>query len=917
MLETSVAFGDVLGRLRDLRAEAIDDGTIWQRWDKQIDPEMRVDWRLLENLERLGEWLRTGSTARLTPAVAHALIGKLVYLRYLRDRDILSDRKLKDWGIDPKSIFGPASRHATVKSLQGLVEKVDAWLNGSIFPLSFTGKDAPTQEHVREVVGVFLGDDPASGQLHLDFRAYDFSFIPIETLSVIYEQFLSAEGKHREAGAYYTPLHLVNLMLGELDGMRRIEPGMTVLDPSCGSGAFLVQCYRRLVERHQGEGGKLQPAALRDLLVRSIFGVDRDEDACRVAALSLTLAMLDYLKPPDLQTTPQFKLPSLLDQNVFVGDFFDPDWRAGRGATTGWWGTRLEKARASDPDVHARRWIEDRAKTNPVTKNDVAEAFAWKAMEHIEPDGAVGLLLPAMTLFKDSEAFRKRFFVEVDVAAVANFTNLRRDLFRKAETRAAALFSWGSRCPDSEDRETVIVFSPLEANQETNPTRPGSRREPWIITVNASEVRQVDRHAIRSGEALPWKLAMWGGPRDRHLLQSIGDLPTLAALVETHGLAISEGMKLRDKSNSAEEVEPVPEVAGQRKLDVNALKNAGRVYALPAVALVETVPASMAFARKGRSRLPLSACRPPHVIVSAARTFSTFTSDFILVPPRQIGIAGSAKETPLLKALALYLSSEFVAYYDFFMSPQGGVREGRSTLASLRLLPAPLGELTERQLGTWAGLYDQLASTQQELWHAKEKFDLPRPTVNPRPFEMRIEGLEAEANEAVANLLELTDEERVLVRDFVHVRRHLADGFVPHEAVREPDQKELEAYARRLKRTLDGYIEESEPRRHDVTVIVHSSTGMVGIELVPRARAGSRAIAATDAAAKSLTEVERRLAAEHSQWLYFDRNLFLFDGPRTLIRKPLQRLWWTESQALADADQLVAEALAPEEGGSQ
>ena len=32
----------------------------------------------------------------------------------------------------------------------------------------------------------------AEGQEHLDFDAYDFSFIPIETLSVIYQQFLHA-----------------------------------------------------------------------------------------------------------------------------------------------------------------------------------------------------------------------------------------------------------------------------------------------------------------------------------------------------------------------------------------------------------------------------------------------------------------------------------------------------------------------------------------------------------------------------------------------------------------------------------------------------------------------------------------------------------------------------------------------------
>jgi len=73
-------------------------------------------------------------------------------------------------------------------------------------------------------------------------------YIPIETLSVIYEQFLHAEDKGKDAGAYYTPVPLVNFMLQEMEEHSPLRPGMRVLDASCGSGAFLVQCYRRLIE---------------------------------------------------------------------------------------------------------------------------------------------------------------------------------------------------------------------------------------------------------------------------------------------------------------------------------------------------------------------------------------------------------------------------------------------------------------------------------------------------------------------------------------------------------------------------------------------------------------------------------------------------------------------------------------------
>ena len=45
-------------------------------------------------------------------------------------------------------------------------------------------------------------------------------------------------------------------------------------------------------------------------------------------------------------------------------------------------------------------------------------------MEHVSAEGAVGLLLPAMTLYKDSSAFRSRYFTANDVAAVATCVGL-------------------------------------------------------------------------------------------------------------------------------------------------------------------------------------------------------------------------------------------------------------------------------------------------------------------------------------------------------------------------------------------------------------------------------------------------------------------------------------------------------------
>ena len=59
-----------------------------------------------------------------------------------------------------------------------------------------------------EVAGIFKGD-VIGRQMHIDFKPYDFEYLPIETLSVVYQQFLHSEGTGKQKGAYYTPIHLV------------------------------------------------------------------------------------------------------------------------------------------------------------------------------------------------------------------------------------------------------------------------------------------------------------------------------------------------------------------------------------------------------------------------------------------------------------------------------------------------------------------------------------------------------------------------------------------------------------------------------------------------------------------------------------------------------------------------------------
>ncbi|HUT29564.1 MAG TPA: hypothetical protein VMX13_07225 [Sedimentisphaerales bacterium] len=83
VLEVAINAKEVLDKLSALKSESIDSGDIWKR--RPISVEGRVDRHLLANLEILSEVL-TGNKYNLPIEHAHTLIGKYIYLKYLRDR---------------------------------------------------------------------------------------------------------------------------------------------------------------------------------------------------------------------------------------------------------------------------------------------------------------------------------------------------------------------------------------------------------------------------------------------------------------------------------------------------------------------------------------------------------------------------------------------------------------------------------------------------------------------------------------------------------------------------------------------------------------------------------------------------------------------------------------------------------------
>lgn len=268
LYDMETARQEIVGKLADYKRMYLDTGAFWQTADGQrIDREKRADQRLLASMSQLRQRLLD---MHLSSEVAYALLGRSIFIRYLEDRGILTEALVAHvtHGFAHDYLTALESKSATYELFDYLHHR----FNGDIFPVDDPERQAVGKEHLGLVQRFLQREDLETGQL--SFWPYDFSCIPIELISGIYDTFLSNE-KRRVYGTYNTPLALVDFVVEETLPLTKTAPGMTILDPACGSGVFLVKAYQRLIEAwKQRNPGHPSATQLTELMRQSIFGID-------------------------------------------------------------------------------------------------------------------------------------------------------------------------------------------------------------------------------------------------------------------------------------------------------------------------------------------------------------------------------------------------------------------------------------------------------------------------------------------------------------------------------------------------------------------------------------------------------------------------------------------------------------------
>ncbi|HET6386102.1 MAG TPA: N-6 DNA methylase [Armatimonadota bacterium] len=915
--------------LKDFRASEIDSGRIWHSQSANVTPERRVDRRLLSNLTDLSDVLvrRWG----LERATVHALIGKYIYLYYLRDRRILSDAWLEARGISAYDVMGAG---ASAANLEALTQALEDRFNGRIFPFD-VAKLGPDRDDITATVASIFRGDTAHGQLALDFKIYDFSCIPVELLSSIYEQFLRAEGEAEDQGAVYTREFLADYLLSELSSVNAPKSGMKILDPACGSGVFLVLAYRRLIEfelRRTGQS-RLAPEELARILVDSIYGVEPIREACYITEFSLILVLLSYIEPPELHQNEQFRFPDLHGSNILEGSFFSDDlliwdqhisfdWVVGNPP----W-VSLNTTAKRNKQIDAWRWMSDNTNSveRPVGNRSVCEAFTWRATDALKVDGCAALLIHATSLFNTfSIPYRREFFAKHTVHRITNFANLAYVLFARpgngAEKGRNQAQLPGANAPAasiifsraSADRTVgqIVHFAPFAINQtldrSTDP--PPAKKPAWFITVFEDEVRIIDPSESAPEDSLTWKLALWGTHRDQLAIRRLRRaLPlTIADFEGSRGWLLHEGAQLRERYNPAkEQVDPeslrrrrtrhLPILAQVKRLDVRAMKKELYLSVPDEDPVLQPIPASEHHVRLHGGTRGMEVAWAPHIFWS--HKYAAYGRTDFVIPPRRIGLASPHADAEQLRAICLYLNSSVARYLLFFHSSTWGVDRSRLSPSDCRRLPLP--SLSPDQVKALAGLHLRLS----------HEFEEPSFRLGPQDEHGTVELLRREIDDQVERLLEIPDYVSTICREFWEFRYKCNKGKLPAHAVQPAKTADLLEYASCLRDSLDAFAGTS----HKISVRKGSQFTVCVVEIT-RATEPIQPIVdwGKDESPERDEVLWDMLRHQFSQWVYIQRGLRVFEGRIYRIWKSSRLIDWTKTQALLDSDDLIAEVLSLE-----
>lgn len=501
-------------------------GNLFEIYKNQFVDTRRVNYLLLEHITDYRNML---IEENMDVSLANNIISRLIFLKYLQDRKI---------SIDARNDKKIEESFANKQKLYQLFKYLKSNFNGDLFDINESEENAITNKYFDILTG-FFDSIGIYGQRRL--FPFDFSIIPIELISNIYEKFLT--NKQGINTSYYTPTFLVDYIisdtvssfLGEKD---KKDSDCKVLDPACGSGIFLIEALRKIIQKEEqiNKGQKLTPQRLKELVENNIFGIDKDGDAINIAIFSLYITLLDYQNPKSILT---FNFPSLKGTNFFVSDFFNCQNQ---------FNTKLGNLDfiLSNPPYGSikgdhLKWC--KLNSIPVSDNQIAQSFLVRAKDFCSSKTNVSMIVTSKILYNlNAQNFRKYFLQHFQISKVFELSAVRKQIFAGAVTPVSILSYKYS--------DEGIIANNLQNKFKHISVKPNLFFKYFkTLLIEKNDEKTVKQEILYRNDWL-WKVLLYGNILDFYFIKRLKkDFSTIKSLEDSDNLYSKQGVIINGGSS--------------------------------------------------------------------------------------------------------------------------------------------------------------------------------------------------------------------------------------------------------------------------------------------------------------------------------------------------------------------------------
>ncbi len=896
--------------LKDL-VLGVESGRFIAANEEKFDPKNRVDQVLLSNLEVTVKRL-VGCGMGIEPA--QALLMQVMFIAYLEDKEIINsayfEQAIRNSKISSLLQLLNDGRENTFLQLFKLLKK---HFNGDLFvaPCSFDVSDrvAPLKTSYIKVLAEFR-----SGNLNLitgqyQFWPYDFRYIPIELISAVYDRFLGFNaGAKRESGAYYTPMFLADVVVEQAwDELSEKQKSTgRYVDPSCGSGIFLVRLFDKMVEQWRIEHNNKQPSWSSLLaILKRIHGFDIKKESIRVSAFSLYIALLEKSRPAEILKLMEKErlLPKLCGETLQVCDFFDvpadgnqyelvignPPWVSRRGE---------QKSAAA--------WCKENQRTMP--GQEIAWGFAWKTLFHCDKEGVIALLLKATSfLTSQNSTFvseRKKWLENTRILRVINFADMRFQLFDGGDAPTALVLYKPPK--DGSDNYRFDYWVPkADLNLKTK----------RLLTLSSIDKATLPIQMVIKDQLL-LKRRMWMQTPDAKLFQYLNHLPKLGNKLVTYQTSKKKGFDLTGKWVIGQGFNPAQihriKEKGYKTTQSEILTEIPHLDASMFRPIVMPTIESEAWKTNVVYRRNFEAgYRAPHILVMQGvnsqngRLRASYCIQDLSFRTSVQAIKFGSQDTQEAKFLTLLLNSSLIAWILFHHSSVMAMERDKVPQNELLAIPYPSPENMSDKNKARSAFNDGVKLMDKLLGQ--------------RDALLRTEVTEYinEIDNIIYRYFDLDETDITLVEDALHhffpsMQRRAKTKNLPSLWI-DTTEHDWKLYGEHLSKALTEWLSGSS---RAVTELVGSSSDLAVISIrltentaIPLFQSNSNQD--MDAILEKIWKVLPSKLPGNFQ-LIPDLRVFIDDV--LYLVKPRKRRFWLGSTALADADAIAAELLSQQSG---